>query len=202
MIGGINQGIVLRTYIPQKHKLAVFDSELGRIECIPQNLKNSYRLSHGVLIEYSLQQLQISYKLFDANILNLPKQWSKNSFYFFHHILELCYYFLPIESEAKDIFQLIKILYTDSDIVQSDISKKIFLCHFFIKLGIYPENMLAYDASFHRLISGPLDSKIEVKDEKNIHFYLQRWLLECINSHPYAHRLKTINYLKNLYNYE
>lgn len=198
MLIGMYQGIVLRTYIPNKHKLSVLDAQLGKIECIPKGLKRGYILSHGIYLSYSLRPWHDYYIIQDIAILDAPFYWAKENFLFFHHVLEICYYFLSINSASREIFELILKLYTCSEIIQTDLCKKIFLCHLFIRLGIYPSDMLSYGSSFFCLISRPLDSKVSVQDDKAVNEQIQRWLLACIDTHPYAYRLKTVGYIKKL----
>lgn len=202
MITDVHEGIVLRTYIPKKQKLAILDKKLGRIECVPQNQKSAYRLSHGAYVSYALRAWHAQYLLHDPNILDLPFYWAYENFLFFHHVLELCYYFLPIDGQSADIFELIYILYDRPKLLQTTLSRKIFLCRFFWKLGIYPYNAESFDSCLFSLISGPLDSNLSIADEKIAHQHIQKWLLACVNTHPYAHRLKTIDFLIKLDSYE
>lgn len=230
----LHNGIILRTYLPKKQKLIILDESLGKIECVPKNKQLANKLSHGVYISYMLKRWFFYYVIFDIHILDLPFYWSRNNFLFFHHVLELCNYFLPFDSRAGDIFQLILILYRCPEKVKTTLSKKLFLCNFFKKLGMYPQNIESYDSIIFNLISNFLHSKFSYEQEmamlRNIvhseyntkegEFYnslrekflifqdlntgnkslcsdLNRWLLECISLHPYAHRLKTIEFLKN-----
>lgn len=197
MVYNIHQGIVLRTYIPYKQKLSVLDAELGRIDCIPQNKKIADRLFHGAYISYVVKPWGMHYIAYDISLLEGPTYLSQKDFLFFHHLLELCFYFLPVHSQERPIFELVKIAYTHPKMLRTELSQKIFLCHFFRYLSIYPGNIHSYSASFFRLISGPFDSKVNAEDEKKVHLDLQRWLLSCVSTHPYAQRIKTMDFLKS-----
>jgi hypothetical protein len=195
------KGIILRIYVPQRKKLAILDAHFGKIECITHYTPVAQRLTHGMYISYILEPWRDSFKISEISILDMPLYWarsSSNNFVFFHHVLELCYYFLSINNAAHEIYILIKLLYTNPELIQTDISKRIFLCRFFIRLGIYPENALSYNSQFFSLISGPLDSKVNAEHERALYRELQRWLLSCVSVHPYAHNIKTIDFLRKL----
>jgi hypothetical protein len=188
------QGIVLRTYVPQKQKLSVLDANRGRIDCVPQDTRAAHQLTTGAYMTYGIRPWHAYYIVYDTDIVDMPLYWAHENLLFFHHVLELCYYFLPVDNIVEDIFILVKKLYTSPKIIQTDLSKKIFLCQFFICLGIYPADARSYGSSFFSLISGPFDSKVNAHGE--LHMQLQRWLLTCISTHPYAHTLKTIGFLR------
>ena len=196
MVYDIHQGIVLRTYIPQKQKLSVLDAELGRIDCIPQNKKIADRLFHGAYISYALKPWGMHYLTYDISLIEQPPYLTEKDFLFFHHVLELCFYFLPAHNQERSVFELVKSAYIHPESLRAELSQKIFLCHFFRYLGIYPRNMHSYSASFFRLISGPFNSKVDAEDEEKVRIDLQRWLLSCVSTHPYAQRIKTMDFLK------
>lgn len=192
----LNEGIVLNASIPYNSKVVVFDSNLGKIECISKS--NKQNISPGVHITYNIKKkFSVYYIIQNFYITNFPSYWIKNNFLFFHHVLELCNYFLPFNSEAIDVFELILSLYTQPEKVNTDISRNLFLCNFFKKLGIYPFDIHSYGSNILNLISNFLHSNLNNEGiDKSIYINLRRWLLACINVHPYSNRLKTINYLK------
>lgn len=205
MENNVRHGIVLRTYIPAKQKLSILDTDLGKIDGVPANLKNALKLSHGTFISYLIRPWHLHYVVYNINIIDEPYYWAKNNFLFFHHVLELCYYFLSVNNIEIEIFELIKILYTQPEILKTELDQKIFLCHFFKKLGIYPYNYKSYDQLLLALISGRsskcLDNildNINDKDEKDLQNNLNKWLLSCVNEHPYVYRFKTLDFLKKL----
>jgi hypothetical protein len=198
MMHQVHQGIVLRTYIPRKQKLSLFDAYLGRVDCVPQNTKNAQRLFHGAYISYALKSWGRHYLIYDIALVAAPPYSAHTSLLFFHHLLELCHYFLPLEHQEHTLFALVKGAYTHPEFLQTELTQRLFLYHFFKEIGIYPVDMQSYDPSFFRLISSPFDSKVNARDEERLSLNLRKWLLGCINTHPYAHYLKTIDFLKKV----
>lgn len=194
----VHEGIILRNYIPKKQKLSILDSNLGRIECISLNSKNNHRLFSGAFINYTLKKFNMYYVVENTNIIDFPQDLIDHNFAFFHHVLELCYYFLPLDQEASDIFELINLCYLKSNLTSNKLAKNIFLCKFFSILGIYPSDYLANNSEFYKFISGPINIDLDFQENKNFNIFAKRWLLECVNSHPNIERLKTVGFLKDL----
>lgn len=195
------EGIILRTYVPHKHKLSVLDSALGRIECVPQSAKMVHRLRHGSHITYTLRAWRHVYTIYDVDILSMPDYWAQHDLLFLHHVLELSLYFSPLHSECNSLFQLIMLLYTSADTFCSSFYKKVFLCKFFGILGVYPVEYKR-DIFLFRLISNPINSNFDTEVETIAEERLRRWILACIIIHPYAHKLKTLNFLTVTENHE
>lgn len=192
-----SSGVVLRVNL--YNKLYILDSKLGKISCILKYNKLSLRLVNGAYISYNLKEYYNQYNISDIDILDIPNHQLHN-LYFLHHILELCYYFLPINYSANisQVFDLILHLYKYNIIFDRSLVKKIFLCKFFKMIGIYPDDFLSYDKDFIKLIDQNYFNIIDIENNLNLDINLMRWLLSCINLHPHSHRLKTINFLKEL----
>jgi hypothetical protein len=194
MMHELHQGIVLRVY-HTKHKLSIFDAHLGKIECIPQHSKKMQRLFHGAYITYALKSWRNNYLMYDTALVAEPPYVVHQKLLFFHHVLEICYFFLALEQQEYTLFGLLKVAYTHPEIFESKLAQKLFLCHFFKEIGIYPADTRSYDPAFFSLISGPFESSVKAEDEEKVHGNLRKWLLGCISTHPYAHSLKTIDFL-------
>ena len=172
----IHTGIVLRAHSQYKRTLTLFDEQLGKIECVVPQVRRAPLLFHGALISYSLKKTGTWYKLIDAKISDIPEYLVREHFLFFHHVLELSDYFLQWDQQAPALFHLLRVLYTDPEVVGTKKAQKVFLCHFFKRLGIYPEEG-----------TGPFEKQT-----------IEGWLRACIDSHPKASSLSTVGFLKTL----
>ncbi len=180
-----HQGIVLRASSEFKSSVTLLDEHYGKIEGLVYTRKSggagagsqqSSRLFHGALISYSAKKSRAKYIISDIQLLNMPSYWTGEHFLFFHHVLELSDYFLPWDAQATALFRLLSVLYTDHEAVGTKRSQKVFLSHFFRRLGMYPEDELAF------------------ADKESI----ETWLRACINVHPQAALLNTAGFLKTL----
>lgn len=194
----IQQAIVLRSYLPYKQKLALFDYELGRIEIIAAKKKLFDRITHASLISYLAEEWNSFYRMHDYELSAVPESWAHTDIYFLHQLLELSMFFLPLHTpQADKLFELFMLLYQPCLLrTEKELFKKIFLCRFFALIGMYPDNSSFYSSSFFRLISEPIDIMLDVQMDKAQHAQLVQWIYECINIHPEAHHLKTSKFLK------
>lgn len=102
-----HRGIVLRRYTPRKSKIIVLDRELGKIESIP----HVDILCHGAVIEYFPKKMCLLYKLESFQLIVAPLHFARDHIQFLHHVLELTYYFVPLDSRVPEIFDLLLFLY-------------------------------------------------------------------------------------------
>ena len=164
----VHQGIILRASSTLKSSITVFDNSFGKIEAFPGY---SRHLSHGALISYSLKKRGNAYFLDDIRLLEMPLEWARENFFFFHHMLELCDSFIPWDAHCEDLYALIYQVYCTPALVRTKNAQKDFLCHFFKQIGIYPEH-----------ISESSD----------------RWLQACLENNPQIQNLRTAGFLRTL----
>ena len=164
----LHKGIVLRAPSVHRSTVTLFDDQLGKIEGIPGRFGT---LSHGALVSYMLQKNGTSYYLQDMRLLEMPLSWAQDNFLFFHHVLELCDYFVPWDVHCEALFRLVYVLYTNPESVGTKDTQKLFLTTFFKRVGIHPEQG---------------DDTIE------------DWLQACINEHPQVLLFRTAGFLKTL----
>jgi len=174
---GPHQGIVLRASSAYKSSLTLLDEHLGKIQCYTAK-RQAPSLFHGALVSYSFTKKHTHYTLHDLHLLDVPQHLIHHNFLFFHHILELADYFLAWDQQAAPLFQLLSVLYTNAEAIQTPQAQKIFLYHFFKRLGMYPEQ------------EAPLNEKA-----------MEAWIRSCIAEHPQALLLKTKDFLKTFETY-
>ncbi len=192
-----NCGIVLRNYYPYKQKISLFDKEHGRIDAtlIKHRSGVLQQLNNGTVLRYTIGEQSTISKIHDVEIMTIPFELAKHDLNFFHHILELSYYFLPPNAAAPDTFDLIMYLFNTA---AHTFNKHLILFRFFISLGIYPENIPFKKSYFTHLASQGLEAFFKEKLDEIHHKVLESWLLQCIAMHPYKDHFKTISHEKNI----
>lgn len=184
-------GIIIKKHAPKNMKVSLLDSELGKINAV----FHDDTLSRGSLVRYNAKPKESIVFISDIELLDVPMVLAKDDLLFFHHVLELCYYFLPLEFPVEDIFDLMMDLYTPHEYMQQSIGKQLFLCKFFSLLGIYPEGEKFQKPHFHTIASTPIDillqQNIDLVTENDMH----EWLWHCIKTHPYADYFKTLHFI-------
>lgn len=184
-------GIILRKNELLPHKLMVLDKIQGKIECV----SSIPSLSAGSLITYNIKQRGLVHFISDSTLIYIPLSLAQTDMLFFHHILELIYYFTNIGSYCQEVFDLLAFLYSNEDTITTIQSKKIFLLKLLTTMGSIPETSLS-QASFISYLNAIDREKLgsitlSVSDEKK----LDSWLWSCVWQHPYVNEFKTIHFL-------
>ncbi|MCA9770621.1 hypothetical protein KC460_04595 [Candidatus Dependentiae bacterium] len=187
-----HRGIVLRRYTPRKSKIIVLDRELGKIESIP----HVDILCHGAVIEYFPKKMCLLYKLESFQLIVAPLHFARDHIQFLHHVLELTYYFVPLDSRVPEIFDLLLFLYRMKNSSCTATFQKLFVCKFFALLGFFPENKKMRQSYFHQLVGISIDTLVQLSINLEVEYALQQWIYSCVAQHPRARFFKTIHWLK------
>src|SRR3989304_9119017 len=92
-------GLILKRYLPSSHKISVLTPNMGKIHLIIKKASICQRIWPGMVITFVPQIIvRESYVCEDAEIISSPQSETKEDMYWIHHLLELCYYFIPYES--------------------------------------------------------------------------------------------------------
>lgn len=190
----MDSGIILKSFIPSKLKLSIFDSERGKIEVIPafDKYQNHLLFSSGMQLSYTIDKIGENFIIRDYSIQRMPTFWVRNNFDFLHKVLTICYFFLPLDQIEIELFMMVEELYLNPNNFKSILMQQIFICRFFKALGIYPTQLLERDRKLYYFISNIIDNiNEELKFEKllyehEIHKALELWIENCIQVHPNA----------------
>lgn len=184
-------GIVLKNYFPQKYSLDLLDNKSGRIIGISRAIEH---ISIGSLVMYTIdKKKQNPLFLYQIELQEAPFALAREDILFLHHILEICYYFIPIGSDATVIYNQLQLLYAPAHWMKSILLKKVFLVKLFAFLGIYPEEKKIRKPFFHAIIINSFLNLLEQDFSENEE-EINVWLHRCIVSHPQIDKFKT-NYL-------
>jgi hypothetical protein len=189
----IRRGIILKTYFPLKRKIVVLDQTAGKVSYVPTHED----VCVGTLIEYTVDvpRTGIAF-LHNAHKIGLPLLLAQNDILFFHHVLELCYYFIPEGIPVEDVFLIVESLYVLEHSRFTTRFKKLLLMKLFVALGMYPEERAFQKPYFCRLASVSIDILVELDLDLKIERELDAWLRACITLHPHNEKFKTIRFLE------
>lgn len=184
-------GIILHRFFPKKNKIAVLDSVLGRIDGIVRHDGTML----GALMSYEIEHKSSAYFLQNLQIEDLPLALARMDILFVHHLLELCYYFMPVGSCVVGIFELLQVLYMPQVKDFSTQSKKIILFKLLATLGVHASVHVQDTDLFDQLMHMSIDTigcaALDLKNEKK----LDMWLLYCMVEYADIDALKTIQFL-------
>lgn len=188
-------GIVLKVSA-HNHTIALLDSKLGHINAVMFRLPH---MSSGALIEYALQKRNNSYFIVSAEIVEAPLLVGASDLYFLHHVLELCYYSVPLGSIDTPIFDAIIFLYKHYSAAWTMTEKLVFIFRLCIQTGFYSEHVFLRKPDIMHLYTMPIDKVFS----GTIHLeYMQAgcvqemhdWIRSCLIEHPYGDQFKTVDF--------
>ncbi len=184
-------GIILRKSDISPHKVVILDKVQGKIECVTAVTS----LSVGALITYNIRQQQSLYFMSDSSLVYIPLSLAHTDMLFFHHVLELIYYFTYVGTGLSETFDLLAFLYSIDHTVMTVQFKKFFLLKLLTSMGSMPEldeirtEFIAQLSTKH--IKELSNITIDAIHEKE----LDKWLRCCVWQHPYGNEFKTVHFL-------
>ncbi len=183
--------IVLKQISP--YKVALFDKQEGRLDgIVPRSLHL------GSMVEYHPERSRgTTVFISDLQLLDLPFHLGRSDILFWHHILELCFYCMPVGSRSPELFELLLFLYT-MDIwgCWNAQSKKLYLCKLLITIGWYHEVRALSVATLQYIRALPVDHIHEVKLDEESEKRVDEWLRVCVAEHPAIGKFKTMHFLR------
>jgi hypothetical protein len=184
-------GIILRNNSASNNKVIILDKIQGKIECIT----TMPSLSVGSLITYNIRQKQATHFISDSALIYIPLSLAQADILFFHHVLELVYYFIQIGDCAKEVFDLLAFLYSASIVTMTQQAKKFFLLKLLTSLGSVPEHNEIRTKVITYLNTMDIKQLNEIIIDTTSEKELDRWLWCCVWQHPYVNEFKTVHFL-------
>lgn len=187
-----SHGIVLRTFFPKKRTVVLLDQVQGKIVCVP----NTDQVLVGSFITYHMYKRSSMRFMCAIEQIALPFALVRNDLLFYHHVLELCYYFIPLDSSACDVFSLLCELCCTP---QEDVSyryKILFLVRLFVLFGVQPEAKRGQWPRLAHLFTLGIDSVVEATIDLELTHEMYEWLHSCLSVHPLLAQFKTVHFLK------
>lgn len=113
-------GIVLRRFLPEKQKISVLSQDHGKLNIVVRSLQNCIRIWPGNLISYTVPSSQYAksflkhgvqksgYSIEDSiDIVFVPEVSTGHKLSWVHQLLEVTYYFFPLEQPCREVFELL-----------------------------------------------------------------------------------------------
>lgn len=184
-------GIVLHSFFPKRHKIALLDDKVGRIDSVIYKQVGA----PSAVLSYRLVRQRGAYMLEDVQVEYMPLALAREDILFLHHIIELCYKFIPVGSCVRGIFDLFTHLYALEISSLTRQYKKFFLFCLLSTLGIQPSSQPIRPSKYARLLQMSIDTKLSESLDLESEKELDRWLEYCIAEYAEADALKTVYFL-------
>lgn len=184
-------GIILRKNESSPHKMVILDKRNGKIEGIVASSSHSA----GALIAYTLRQQRNTNFISDSTLIYLPLSLAQNDMLFFHHVLELIYYFTHIGNCSEEVFNLLAFLYSTEYTQMTMQFKKFFLLKLLMSTGSMPDLPHIHSERIAYLNTIDIKKLQHITIDNAYEKELDRWLWCCIWQHPYVNEFKTVHFL-------
>lgn len=196
---------VLKRFLPQQQMVSVFTYDFGRILVKIKNHAQCERLWPGMVIACNVIKKKHVYYAEHITLLDLQGTGDYTSLSLLHHIFELAFYFVPLESPSIEIYRFLNCLtrffylqklFIDDWVVVECIC----IAKFLSFLGFYDnvkisESLHLFDELTLLFVDFPSQQKVEFlkKKIKSIDKKeLDAWILHYLKSHPSFDSFKTV----------
>jgi hypothetical protein len=183
--------IILKKLYPHEQKIALLDQKKGRINA--HGFNQSF--IEGAIIHYSSETRYGALRIDEREYLYVPLQWGVRDILFLHHVLEICYHFIPLESCVDGIFDLLCMLFKHEESEWVPEAKKFFLCKLFLLLGMYTQTNFMKTKIAANLLYISIEDMIQLKIDHHEQILIDQWLMHCIAQHHLGFDFKTIGFL-------
>ena len=188
-------GIILKKYMPKKNKIVVFDQIYGKIIAVSYDEKLLTHCACGTVIQYVAYEMNQIFLCRQIELLSMPIQLNYEDIFFLHHLLELCYYFLPIGHAMEELFSLLIFVLSFPHRITTRIHKKMIIWRILVQHGLYPELDINSYKVFKNLMQITISTMLEKTISHTFENVLDEWVFESIHSHPSVQQFKTISYV-------
>lgn len=204
-------GIVLRLY--PSHKFSVITNALGKIVLMAPRQNNVLRIRPSSLIEFTYKtSYQNVHVVKDIAILFTPLPQCATDLFWLHHLMELCYYFIPLHEASDEVFTMLKnciALLTSYHLFELngwEAIKRLCISSILLSIGFFPPDSLKKPIL---IMKKTLLLFIDFSNSSSLEFLqnelsslrkitisnIDKWILECLKTHPQLYLFKTINFI-------
>ena len=189
----MNTAIIIKKPYPYQNKVALIDHKKRRFNGIVMSKKI---LIEGSIIQYTLERKGTVDILHNVEYLAIPLQWGKQDLLFLHHILEICYFFIPPESTIDGVFEFLFFLLHSEQLSWTLTLQKLFLCKLFLLLGMYPQTVFFKTNIMKKLLYISIKDVIQLEVDNHEQPLMDQWLQQCILNHQKEFSFKTMAFLE------
>ncbi len=207
-------GFIIKRFLPQKQKISLISQNSGKIEIVTKPPTKILQLWPGMIISFMQISNISSIKIIDKiNIISFFENSENFNMNWFHHIFELCYYFIPLDNPCEEVFVFLNnclaINYLEPLLQQHTyLIKKIYETKLLELFGFYPDQP---NCCYLKLYDDLTSSSIDIKDQAQVESLkiklnkinnqdikkLETWINNCLKSHPCFRLFKTISFYRD-----
>ncbi len=192
-----SHGIILRKHFPERLKISLLDESYGHIGVVPASWQWASYASIGAFISYDLYSECDVFFVKNIDLISVPVFKNEAGILFLHHVLEMCYFCLPVHGGQQDCFDfLLYCILMLEEITRTSIIQRLLLSKFLFLIGQYPHDIDKLAIS--RLLMEPCERLVTVTLDRDQQKELELFIYQCVQSHPYRRLLRTVNFLSQV----
>jgi hypothetical protein len=192
-----SHGIIIKKHFPKRLKISILDESYGHIGVVPASWQWASYASAGTVIGYDLYSEHDTYFIKNIELVTVPVYKNESAMLYLHHVLEICYFCLPVHGGQHDCFQLVLyIINILEHIAHTPAAQKILLAKLLFLIGQYPHDVerLAISTVLHKNCDQLLELSLDRDGQKE----LELFIYQCVQSHPYGRLLRTVHFLSQV----
>lgn len=192
-----SRGVIIKKHFPRRLKISLLDESYGHIGVIPVSWQWASYASAGAVICYDLYSKQETYFIKNIELITVPVYKDESAVLYLHHVLEICYFCLPVHGGQHECFQLLLYI-TDvlEHIANAPLAQKILLAKLLFLIGQYPHDVERLSIS--RVLYKSCEQLLKLELDRNEQKELELFIYQCVQSHPYGRLLRTVNFLSQV----
>jgi len=185
----------------------------GKINLRVYTGKHDMPFAIGTCIGYTLHSGKTArWSTKDTTLVSYPPAQCVSDLYWYHHLMELCHYFIPLDMPCGEIVEYLDMLFclvsacSDRDAAHIHSLKRLSIVRLLIFFGWYPDKKLYNDVlTFQQM----LETSVDFPDSQKVILVAQMmsyvshvqgpdvetWIMQCIQRHPRARAFKTVRFL-------
>jgi hypothetical protein len=187
-------GIVLKSSHTHEQDIVLLDRYLGKISGTMVS-RTPITVGNGTVMTYTLVRKKSRYTFESIDLEYVPFSCARDDIFFLHHVLELCYYFLPEECAVDEVFQMLIYLIHIVPYEKVAPRKYVVLARLLFLFGLYPEHDIVC-SYLQGLVDMSLDHFFDAPHSEHMRASVRQWVWSCIMTHPAKRQFKTIGLLK------
>lgn len=192
-----SRGIIIRKHFPQRMRISILDEFQGHLSVVPASWQWASYASAGAIIVYELVEENESYFIKQIELVAVPSYSDEHLLFFMHHLLEICYFCLPVQGGKTECFELLwYIIHSLDELKNSPGLQKLLLAKLLFIMGQYPTEIeqLSISSFLHQPYTELVLLSLTHEHKKELEIFIY----QCIKFHPYGRLLKTVNFLSRV----
>jgi len=203
------EGIVLRRFLPKKQKCSVFTRGRGKIDLAFSSEREVQKLWPGMILSFTTTE-STSRVAFcrELEIITAPLPLQHSALKLVHSLLEICYYFMPLEDPSENVFTYLErmLFIVGGDgvtVLTSTLAHRLCYMGLLMECGFSPPQALIsiitlFTQELFAFVDFPQRASVQSLEKMLAlsrtlpELIFDEWIQSCVQQHPYEGAFKIV----------